>query len=225
MLSTHFKLVSLILLFMTVSTRMDAQAQSSISFDVSFSEPQAHYADVKMTVKGVERDYIDLKMPVWTPGSYLVREYARHVESAAAVDGEGRALEVRKINKNTWRVFSGNRSEIQFSYRLYGFEVSVRTNYIDDSHAFLSPAGTFLFVDGMLDHPATVTIHPHANWSKVSTGLDLVEERSLPTTHPTSIFYLIHRSRWAIRMCSPLKPAESCMKWLWWVGEITIRND
>lgn len=175
MLSTHFKLVSLILLFMTVSTRMDAQAQSSISFDVSFSEPQAHYADVKMTVKGVERDYIDLKMPVWTPGSYLVREYARHVESVAAVDALGQPLEVKKINKNTWRVFSENRDEIQFSYRLYGFEVSVRTNYIDDSHAFLSPAGTFLFVDGMLDHPATVTIHPHANWSKVSTGLDPVE--------------------------------------------------
>ena len=74
---------------------MDAHASTSISFDVSFTEPQAHYADVKMTVKGVKRAYIDLKMPVWTPGSYLVREYARHLESASARDKNGRALEVK----------------------------------------------------------------------------------------------------------------------------------
>lgn len=175
MLITVKKLLPSIVLFMAISMQVDAAAPSSISFDVSFSEPQAHYADVEMTVKGVERDYIDLKMPVWTPGSYLVREYARHVESAAAVDAQGQPLRVQKINKNTWRVFSENRNEIRFSYRLYGFEVSVRTNYIDDTHAFLSPAGTFLYVDGLLDHPSTVTIHPPANWSKVSTGLDPVE--------------------------------------------------
>lgn len=174
MLITRKRLYPLILLFMAISTQVDAQAQSTISFDVSFSEPQAHYADVQMTITGIEREYIDLKMPVWTPGSYLVREYARHVERAMAQDQDGRAVEVKKINKNTWRVFSGNRSQIRFSYRLYGFEVSVRTNYIDDSHAFLSPAATFLYVDGMLDHSSTVTIRPHANWSKVSTGLEKV---------------------------------------------------
>lgn len=166
MFITRKRLYAFIFLFMAISTQADAEAQPTLSFDVSFSEPQAHYADVQMTITGIEREYIDLKMPVWTPGSYLVREYARHVERAMALDQDGRAVEVKKINKNTWRVFSENRSQIRFSYRLYGFEVSVRTNYIDDSHAFLSPAATFLYVDGMLDHPSTVTIHPHANWSK-----------------------------------------------------------
>lgn len=178
MRTKSFKLIPLILLIMAISSKLEAQTTSSISFDVSFIEPQAHYAEVKMTVKGIEREYIDIKMPVWTPGSYLVREYSKNVESVSAVDAEGKNIDVKKISKNTWRVFSKKKKEIQFSYRLYGFEVSVRTNYIDDAHAFLSPAATFMYVDGYLNHPSTVTIHPHKNWSKVSTGLDAVEGKA-----------------------------------------------
>lgn len=163
----------ILILFMAFSTR--ATAQSSIKFDVSFSEPQAHYAEIQMQINGISKKFIDVKMPVWTPGSYLVREYARHAESVAACDEDGNLLEVKKINKNTWRISSNHLDKVVFNYRLYGFEVSVRTNFIDDSHAFLSPAATFMYVDGMLDHPAEVSIHPHANWSKVSTGLEKVE--------------------------------------------------
>ena len=53
---------------------------SKIHFDVSFSEPQAHYAAVKMSIKEIQSDFIDVKMPVWSPGSYLVREYSKQVE-------------------------------------------------------------------------------------------------------------------------------------------------
>jgi len=156
----------------TVTT--SAAAAPAIHFEVSFKEPQAHYAEVKMEISDLRKDYIDVKMPVWTPGSYLVREYSRHVESVEACDADGALLAVEKIDKNTWRIQSDKAKKVTFSYRIYGFEVSVRTNFIDDSHAFLSPAATFMYVDGMLNHPAEVTIIPHANWSKVSTGLDAV---------------------------------------------------
>jgi len=152
-----------------------AFAQTSIHFQVSFSEPQAHYAEIQMDISGMDQEYIDIKMPVWTPGSYLVREYARHVESVEAFDQEGTAMDVKKTSKNTWRVHAKNQDLIRFTYRIYGFEVSVRTNFIDADHAFLSPAATFMYVDGMLDHPAQVSIIPHENWSQVSTGLDAVE--------------------------------------------------
>src|SRR5690606_11552630 len=137
-------------------------------------EPQAHYAEVKMEISDLGKDYIDVKMPVWTAGSYLVREYSRHVEGVEACDADGALLAVEKIDKNTWRIQSDKAKKVTFSYRIYGFEVSVRTHFIDDSHAFLSPAATFMYVDGMLNRPAEVTIIPHANWSKVSTGLDAV---------------------------------------------------
>ena len=146
----------------------------SIHFELSFSEPQAHYVDVKMLAEGFQNEeYIDIRMPVWAPGSYLVREYSKNVERFQAKDGHGQTLQVQKISKNTWRVFEPS-DKVAVSYLVYGFEVSVRTSFIDDSRAFLSPVGTFMYVDGQLDLQTTIKIHLHKNWSKISTGLQKV---------------------------------------------------
>lgn len=161
--------IATILFFFTLlSTSM---AQTNINFEVSFKEPQAHYADIAMQISGIKKDYIDVKMPVWSPGSYLVREYAKNVERFKAVSSTGEAVPVEKISKNTWRIHSKNQQQVTINYSVYGFEVSVRTNYIDDSHAFLQPTATFMHVDGELAQPVTVKINPAAAWSKISTGL------------------------------------------------------
>lgn len=170
-------------LFLMTVTAASTFAQTPIRFEVSFSEPQAHYADIQMEVSGFDNEYIDVKMPVWTPGSYLVREYTRNLESFQAHDSHGNPLDVTKIDKHTWRVHHAGRQAV-IQYRLYGFEISVRTNIIDDSHAFLSPAATFLYVDGHLDHPAEIAIIPHAGWSTVSTGLEPVEGKSFTYAAP-----------------------------------------
>ncbi len=159
---------SVLLLFMTSAA--DAQKSANINFEVSFSEPQAHYADVAMEIKGIKKNYIDVKMPVWAPGSYLVREFSKNVESFTAADAKGLNLPVEKLNKNTWRIKSAQK-DIKINYRVYCFEISVRTSFIDANHAFLSPTGIFLYPDGMLAEPSTVKIIPHKNWSEVSTGL------------------------------------------------------
>jgi len=146
----------------------------SIHFELSFSEPQAHYVDVEMVVEGFENEeYIDIKMPVWAPGSYLVREYSKNVERFQVKHSEGVTSQVQKIAKNTWRVFRPS-DKISVNYSVYGFEVSVRTSFIDDSRAFLSPVGTFMYVDDHLDLETSVKIHLHKNWNKISTGLQKV---------------------------------------------------
>lgn len=169
---------NLLLLMTTAVSSTFAASEPRIHFEVSFNEPQAHYVEIKMEIEDLQKDFVDVKMPVWTPGSYLIREYAKNVESLEAFDREGTPLTWKKINKNTWRINSEKRSSFTIQYRVYGFEVSVRTNFIDDSHAFLSPAATFLYVDGYLQHPATVTILPHPSWSKISTGLEPVDGKT-----------------------------------------------
>jgi len=154
-------------------TSMSMQAQVKIGFEISFIEPQAHYAEVEMNISGLTKDYIDLKMPVWAPGSYLVREFARNVEGFSATAG-GKPAKFEKVRKNTWRVHSSKASDVKVKYRLYAFEVSVRTSFIDDTHAFLSSTGVFMYPDGMLNAPSTVRIIPFKGWSAVSTGLEPV---------------------------------------------------
>lgn len=174
-----------------IASSVGTLANTSIRFSISFSEPQAHYADINMEIAGFKQDYVDVVMPVWTPGSYLVREYTRNLESFEAHDEQGNVLEFKKLNKNTWRIYnSGAKATI--SYRLYGFEISVRTNIIDDSHAFLSPAATFMYVDGHLDHPVEVTITPHETWSTVSTGLTPVQGK--PFTYQAPDFDILFDS-------------------------------
>lgn len=149
-------------------------SNSNIHFQLSFIEPQAHYVEVKMIIDGIDQDYLDLKMPVWTPGSYLIREFAKNIEQVKAEDAQGNEIAIHKTNKNTWRLNSKG-AQVKISYRVYSFEKSVRTNFVDDQHAFISPAGTFLYVDGYLDHSSTVQVELPSIWSKISTGLELVE--------------------------------------------------
>jgi len=152
---------------------MTASSQVKIGFEVSFKEPQAHYAEVEMNISGINKDYVDVKMPVWAPGSYLVREFAKQVEGFSATAG-GKQAKFEKVRKNIWRVYTSKTNALKINYRVYGFEISVRTPFIDDTHAFLSSTGIFMYPDGMLKQPSTVKIIPFKGWSKVSTGLEPV---------------------------------------------------
>ncbi|MBU0697159.1 MAG: PDZ domain-containing protein [Bacteroidetes bacterium] len=154
---------------MTVKTF--AQNAANIHFEVSFTEPQAHYADVKMEITNLKKDEIIVKMPVWAPGSYLVREFSKNIESFDVSAKDNSSISFEKVKKNAWKINTKGKNSITVSYRVYAFEISVRTSFVDASHAFLSPTGIFMFVDGGIADASMVTIIPYKTWSKVSTGL------------------------------------------------------
>lgn len=181
-------ILSLVLLLTCI---MAAKAQVKIGFEVSFKEPQAHYAEVQMNISGLVKDFVDVKMPVWTPGSYLVREFEKSVEEFKAT-ASGKAVRVEKVRKNTWRIFSAKAANIQINYRVYAFEISVRTPFIDESHAFLSPTGIFMHPDGMIKSPSKVKIVPFKSWSKVSTGLTPIAGESF--TYKATDFDILYDS-------------------------------
>ena len=165
---------SIFSLVLLLTITMAAKSQVKIGFEVSFKEPQAHYAEVEMNISGIgTKNYVDIKMPVWTPGSYLVREFAKSVESLGAT-AAGKTVKVEKVTKNTWRIFNAKANAVKINYRVYAFEISVRTAFIDESHAFLSSANIFMYPAGMIKTPSTVKIIPYQGWNQVSTGLEPV---------------------------------------------------
>jgi predicted metalloprotease with PDZ domain len=153
-------------------TARDAQAASraAIQYRLSFPAAQTHYVEVEATVPTRGRPEIDLMMAVWTPGSYLVREYERNVEAVAA-SAAGRPLAVMKSAKNRWRVTTGGAESVQLKYRVYGREMSVRTNWIEADFALLNGAPTFITLADGLDLPHEVVIAPAAGWRRSLTGL------------------------------------------------------
>ncbi|MEX8549241.1 MAG: M61 family metallopeptidase [Mucilaginibacter sp.] len=146
-------------------------SQSHIRFQISFTKPQAHYVDVRMEISGISQDQLELVMPVWAPGSYLIREFSKNVEGFKAM-ADGKAISHQKLRKNAWLVDTKNHAEISVLYRVYAFEVSVRTSFVDQSHAFLSPTGIFLYPEGMLNEPSEIQILPCNNWKTISTALE-----------------------------------------------------
>ncbi len=151
---------------------------SRITFRLSFPECQTHYVDVDMQIQGFStQKLLDIKMPVWAPGSYLIREYSRNVERFAVTDEQGNSIRHQKNDKNTWRIFTEGKN-VHIRYSVYAFERSVRTSFIDAQHAFLSPVGIFCYLDGHLTHPAHIIIELPSSWHKVSSGLPKIEEQS-----------------------------------------------
>jgi len=162
------------LLILTVAYSASAQdGGTSISFTVSMSKPHTHLLEVEMQIsRGLAAwpKEETLVMPVWTPGSYLIREFERHVQDFAVTDGSGRQLDWAKISKNSWRIKTNGADQWKVNYRVYANELSVRTNELNSDHAFWNNAALLMYLDGSLTHPATIHVNPAPGW-KVATGL------------------------------------------------------
>jgi predicted metalloprotease with PDZ domain len=161
------KKIILIALIMSSISELKAE---SIKYKLSFPEAQAHYVDVEIELNGFKEKELELKLPVWTPGSYLVREFARHVEGVQAMSNSVNT-KIEKINKNTWKVANAN-GNLKISYRVYAFELTVRTSFIDESHAALNGSNIFMYVEGHKNLKSEVNILPRENWKKISCGLE-----------------------------------------------------
>ena len=145
--------------------------QSDIAYTVSMPKPQTHLLEIELRLRLPKRpNHLDLVFPVWTPGSYLVREYERHVQGFGVKDVEGRFLNWRKVNKNTWRVETDGAKGIVVSYSVYANELTVRTNELNDEHAFWNNAALLMYPAGELKADSTLQVMPFGEW-KIATGL------------------------------------------------------
>ena len=147
---------------------------ASLLYQVAMPKPDSHMFEVTLQVNNWQSETLDLKMPVWTPGSYLVREYARHLQDFSARSGQGK-LTSHKRSKNHWQVTTAGASEIKVSYRIYANDLTVRTNHLDATHGYFNGAALFFFIPGLEQQPIKVKIvPPYSDW-QVTTTLPQVE--------------------------------------------------
>lgn len=133
----------------------------NLHYQVAMPCPQSHYFEVSFGIQGWQEDVLDLKFPVWTPGSYLVREYVRHLQEFAVCNAQDSTpLAAEKLSKNHWRVQTSGAETIRVSYRIYANELTVRTNHLDYSHGFFTGAALFFYIPGLEHCPFTLTVTP-----------------------------------------------------------------
>jgi predicted metalloprotease with PDZ domain len=153
-----------------------ANTQPSLVYEVAMSQPQSHLFEVTLHINNWQQSSLTLKMPVWTPGSYLVREYSRNLQNFQAKNKlNNDQLIANKVNKNTWLIDTKNTEFIVITYQVFANELTVRTNHLDGTHGYFNGSALFLYIPGLENLPFKIKIiSPKSDW-KVSTSLPQVE--------------------------------------------------
>ncbi|MEP7058262.1 MAG: PDZ domain-containing protein [Caldimonas sp.] len=141
-----------------------------ISYRIDAGDVRAHLYRVTLTVAEPSAEQ-RLSLPVWIPGSYLVREFARHLSALKASQG-GRDVPLQQIDKATWLARTDGRSELRVSYSVYAFDTSVRAAYLDPDRGFFNGTSLLLRVEGAEARPHRIELDALPDGWQVATALD-----------------------------------------------------
>lgn len=153
-----------------------APSGRTIRYKLSFEDPFGHYLRVKLELEDVVAGQ-QFSLPVWIPGSYMVRDFAKHVISIQAEAG-GAPVEIVMQDKSTW-VVKQDCDQLSLSLLIYAFDDSVRAAWFDEQRAFVNGTSVFPRVVGREDWACELEMakpehHALQSW-RLATGLDVVD--------------------------------------------------
>lgn len=182
MLACHHKFIIKFTFPDPMPTQPDTTA---IRYRIEPSTPEAHLFSIECTIPQPSPDGETFALPAWIPGSYLIRDFARHIESFFAhTDNAKHSVTVEKLNKDTWQVKTSKTARtLTVRYNVYANDLSVRGAHLDTTHGFFNGSSVFLRVIGREDSPCKLEIAPPKsencrNW-RVATSLPVA-----PSTQP-----------------------------------------
>ncbi|MCH7315387.1 PDZ domain-containing protein [Acinetobacter sp. ANC 3882] len=109
-----------------------------LHYQIEFDDYRQHL--IHVTLRFLANPNQELWLPTWIPGSYLIREFSKHIESVKASDEAGRLLTIKKTEKNRWRLFNTDHELITVEYDVYAYDLSVRGAYVDQTRLYVNPA-------------------------------------------------------------------------------------
>ena len=160
---------------------MKAQAPALIAFDVRVKDLHAHLFEVTLSIARPQTEQT-VRLPVWIPGSYLVREFSKSLQNLQARQGKTTKA-VRQIDKCSWAVTCDATKALTLCYEVYAFDRSVRTAWLDTQRGFFNGTSLFLSVDAQHDAPHQLNISERglpASW-QVATALEPIKLSSRGT--------------------------------------------
>ncbi|HEY3251839.1 MAG TPA: PDZ domain-containing protein [Ignavibacteria bacterium] len=146
---------------------------ANISYILEINDPASHYFEVQIEFINFNKDdaYLDLILPVWRPGRYLIFDFASGVQDFKSYDRIGKPLKWEKINKCTWRVRTGSASNVFVTYKMFANEINLRTKGLDQDHAFVNGTSVFMYSEKLRKEPLTLLIKSFDKWH-ITTGLE-----------------------------------------------------
>jgi predicted metalloprotease with PDZ domain len=147
-----------------------------ITYSISAFDPNAHLIKISLKIDKPIQPVQTLRLPNWIPGSYLIRDFAKHLLDMNITNEQGKSVALNTIDKSNWSFTSSEAVTVE--YFVYAWDLSVRGAHFDDSHAFFNGTSVFLEVVGQADLACEVQIEPSNitlnNQWKVATGMPKV---------------------------------------------------
>jgi predicted metalloprotease with PDZ domain len=130
-------------------------------YRVDVLDPHSHRFAVTLTIAQPAAKQ-RLALPVWIPGSYLVREFSQHLLHISAQQA-GQTVALRQLDKNTWQAANPAGTPLVLRAEFYAYDASVRTAWLDASRGFFNPTSLCLRVLGQEDRPHTLALAENAH--------------------------------------------------------------
>ncbi len=140
---------------------MKTQKQMTINYSIIPKDLSAHLFAVSVTVDAPDAEGQVFALPAWIPGSYMIREFARSIVQIRAESG-GKPVALEKLNKDTW-IASPCKDALTLHYEVYGWDLSVRTAHLDQTHGFFNGSSVFLRVQDQEHLPHVVDMRRSAD--------------------------------------------------------------
>ena len=154
-----------------------------VSYHVTLLQPAAHLFEVRCLVQNPKPSGQRFTLPAWVPGSYMIREFAKHVVQAQALC-QGVTVALRKLDKATWQAApTPAGAPLELVWQVYAWDFSVRAAYLDETGAFFNASSLLPVVEGQA-HLACALVLPRPSlpfaqdWS-VATTLSPATEASV----------------------------------------------
>ena len=146
---------------------------ATLRYRIQPKNPAAHLYEVSVNILDPAPAGQQFMLPTWIPGSYMIREFARHVVSIRAEAGD-RVIGLRKIDKSTWQCDAVSEP-LSLTYEIYAWDLSVRGAHLDETHGFFNGACVFLLPVGFENAACDIEIvapagEKYAAW-RIATSL------------------------------------------------------
>lgn len=144
-------------------------AALDIAYRISMPDPGNHRFSIEMTIAGIDRETLSVQMPAWSPGKYLILNFARNVSRFSA-EADSQSLPVEKLDKQTWEIQTRNHPTITIRYQVFSHNLTGEHSFLDNAEAFLVGASLYMYVAGFKDNPVSLEIVPPVGWSILSSA-------------------------------------------------------
>ena len=154
---------------------------AAVCYQIGASRPESHLFQVTLTIANPAPEGQRLTLPNWIPGSYMIRDFSRHVGTVCGTDSDGRPVSVQKLAKSEWQC-DPVKGPLTLKYEVYAWDLSVRGAHLDQTHGFFNGTSVFLVVNGQEHLPHEVSIVPPVGvtgeW-RVATSLPRLDAPAL----------------------------------------------